>query len=109
MWADQIARLPLRPLPTLDEIRASSHREKNNNRLAALREAKARESARKIAGTEQRAMKLVRDQPGITIQDLADQMRITVAHTRVVTKRLEEDGRMFHKVGALNKKLWFVK
>lgn len=109
VWQTLIGTLSLRLPPTLDEIKDLKRSEGNSRRLAALRDAKAAESARKIAGTENRMMQLVTDRPGITFQELAERMRITTAHTRVVAHRLEADGRLRHETGKLGLKKWFLK
>lgn len=108
VWQTLIGTLSQRPPPTFDEIKDLKRSEGNSRRLAALRDAKAAESARKIACTENRMMQLVKEWPGITFRELSERMRITVTHSRVVAHRLEMDGRLRHETGKLGLKKWFL-
>lgn len=111
VWQTLIGTLALRPPPTLDEIKDLKRSEGNTARLAALREVKAIEGAAKIAATEKGVLGLVMNhkKTGITFVELAEQMHVTVAYARVVTRRMEIDGRLRHEIGAGGRKLWFLK
>lgn len=108
MWADQIARLPLRPPPTLDETRDEQSAQVKRDRLKAIREGRARQAIEQAAETEQKIIKLA-NKSIVCIDDLRNGIGMSAHHLRQVAMSMVEDGRLQVVVGSYGKKYWRAK